>query len=167
MRARKVIRRCCPSVYRGAYPEPRAARKGGPAVCTGRTSPTVCAGGGFLFILEDMDRPEDYARLRTLAALREALWPAEAWNLLRLCRIPERGLRHACAVGAVAAALAQVLRESRRSGDGPGPGRIPSWRAPEGCCTMFCKGLPSMKGRGPLPGGAGPARGRSYGGGSS
>lgn len=77
------------------------------------------------FILEDMDHPEDYARLQTLAALREALWPAEAWNLLRLCRVPERGLRHARAVGAVAAALAQALRESRaerkRAGTGPDP----------------------------------------------
>lgn len=94
------------------------------------------------FILEDMDRPEDYARLRTLAALREALWPAEAWNLLRLCRIPERGLRHACAVGAVAAALAQVLRESRAERGWAGTGPDPELARAGGLLHDVCKGLP-------------------------
>lgn len=94
------------------------------------------------FILEDMDRPEDYARLRTLAASREALWPAEAWSLLRLCRVPERGLRHASAVSAVAAALAQALRESRVERGWTGTGPDPELARAGGLLHDICKGLP-------------------------
>ncbi|MDR3361614.1 MAG: nucleotidyltransferase family protein [Desulfovibrio sp.] len=63
------------------------------------------------FILEDMDSPQDYARLRELACRRLALSPEEALCLLRVCRVPEKGLRHARAVGAVARALTGALRE--------------------------------------------------------
>jgi CTP:molybdopterin cytidylyltransferase MocA len=63
------------------------------------------------FILEDMDNPRDYARLRELACRRLALSPEEALCLLRVCRVPEKGLRHAQAVGAVARALTGALRE--------------------------------------------------------
>lgn len=43
------------------------------------------------FILEDMDRPEDYERLRVLAPQRQALAPAEARCLLRELAFPKKG----------------------------------------------------------------------------
>lgn len=65
-------------------------------------------------ILEDMDTPAEYVRLRGQARWHEALSPDEAHTLLRLRRIPEKGLRHARAVGAVAARLAHALEKSRK-----------------------------------------------------
>ena len=66
-------------------------------------------------ILEDMDTPDDYARLRMMAYDREALSPSEAEELLRLRDVPEKGLRHARAVGAVACCLAEALAHARES----------------------------------------------------
>ena len=95
------------------------------------------------FILEDMDHPEEYARLQDLAAGRDALSPAEAWSLLRLCRVQERSLRHARAVGAVAAALARTLRERREEReDAPGSGPDPELARAGGLLHDICKGQP-------------------------
>lgn len=66
-------------------------------------------------ILEDMDTPDDYARLRVMAHDRETLSPSEAEALLRLRDVPEKGLRHARAVGAVACCLAEALGHARES----------------------------------------------------
>lgn len=66
-------------------------------------------------VLPDMDRPDDYESLRLLAPHREALWPCEAVELLRLHKVPEKGVRHGRAVGAVAAALAKALAQARRA----------------------------------------------------
>lgn len=66
-------------------------------------------------MLRDMDTPEDYAALRTLAAGTDGLSVAEAEELLRLRGVPERGLRHARAVSRVAGALA--LGRARRAAD--------------------------------------------------
>lgn len=91
------------------------------------------------FVLEDMDRPEDYARLRGLAARRGALAPAEARRLLRERGIPEKGLRHAEAVGAVAQGLALALQESRAA-QGSAPGIDPSLALAGGLLHDICKG---------------------------
>ena len=71
-------------------------------------------------VLPDMDRPEDYESLRILAPHREALWPCEAAELLRLHNVPEKGVRHGRAVGVVAAALAKALAQARRACQTPG-----------------------------------------------
>lgn len=68
-------------------------------------------------MLRDMDTPEDYAALRTLAAGTDGLSVAEAEELLRLRGVPERGLRHARAVSRVAGALALALGRARRGAD--------------------------------------------------
>lgn len=68
-------------------------------------------------MLRDMDTPEDYAALRTLAAGTDGLSVAEAEELLRLRGVPERGLRHARAVSRVAGALALALGRARRAAD--------------------------------------------------
>ncbi len=95
------------------------------------------------FILEDMDHPEEYARLQGLAAGRDALSPVEAWSLLRLCGVQERGLRHARAVGAVAAALAQALRQRREArADASGSGPDPDLARVGGLLHDICKGQP-------------------------
>lgn len=60
-------------------------------------------------ILEDMDRPEDYERLRDLAARRDALSPEEAWVLLRQHAAADKILRHSGAVAEVAARFAEAL----------------------------------------------------------
>ena len=66
-------------------------------------------------MLPDMDRPEDYERMRLLALRRNVLRPDEALELLRLHEVPEKGVRHGRAVGTVAAALAKALAEARRT----------------------------------------------------
>lgn len=91
------------------------------------------------FILEDMDRPEDYARLRALAPRRATLAPAEARCLLREHGIPKKGLRHAEAVGAVAHGLALALQESRAA-QGVAPGLDPSLALAGGLLHDICKG---------------------------
>lgn len=68
-------------------------------------------------MLSDMDRPEEYERMRLLASRRETLRPDEALELLRLRGVPEKGLRHGRAVGTVAAALAKALLQTRRTGN--------------------------------------------------
>ena len=64
-------------------------------------------------MLQDMDRPEDYESIRLLARYRDVLLPDEATELLHLCDVPEKGLRHGRAVGTVAAALAEALQRVR------------------------------------------------------
>ncbi|MGE4311721.1 NTP transferase domain-containing protein [Desulfovibrio sp.] len=83
-------------------------------------------------MLPDMDRPEDYERMKLLALRRDVLRPDEALELLRLHEVPERGVRHGRAVGTVAAALAKALAEVRRTKNSvlegvtvPNPGRDP------------------------------------------
>lgn len=66
-------------------------------------------------MLPDMDRPEDYERMKLLALRRDVLRPDEALELLRLHEVPEKGLRHARAVGTVAAALTKALVQVRRT----------------------------------------------------
>ena len=70
-------------------------------------------------MLPDMDRPEDYERLRLLAPHRNALWPREAVELLCLHKVPEKGVRHGRAVGAVASALAKALTQARQADEMP------------------------------------------------
>ncbi|EHJ48621.1 metal dependent phosphohydrolase [Solidesulfovibrio carbinoliphilus subsp. oakridgensis] len=60
-------------------------------------------------ILADMDTPEDYAVLRTLAPRRSIPTPAEAEALLAIERVPPQGLAHARGVAAVAEALGRAL----------------------------------------------------------
>lgn len=73
-------------------------------------------------MLRDMDRPEDHAALCERARGADRLSPAEAEEWLRLRGTPERGLRHARAVGAVARAFALALARARaRSGDAAAP----------------------------------------------
>ena len=73
-------------------------------------------------MLRDMDSPKDYAALCELARGADSPSPAEAGEWLRLRGTPERGLRHARAVGAVAQALAQALARARqREGAAPLP----------------------------------------------
>lgn len=65
-------------------------------------------------MLRDMDTPDDYAALCAAAAGTDSLSGVEAEELLRLRGVPERGLRHARAVGTVARALALALGRARR-----------------------------------------------------
>lgn len=67
------------------------------------------------FILDDMDRPDEYAALRRAAVRRDVLSPDEALRLLECRAVSERGQRHALAVGAVAHAFALALRKARRA----------------------------------------------------
>lgn len=68
-------------------------------------------------MLRDMDTPADYAALRMAAAGADVLSVVEAEELLRLHGVPERGLRHARAVGTVARALALALGRARHCTD--------------------------------------------------
>ena len=60
-------------------------------------------------ILADMDTPEDYAMLRSLAERRAIPTPAEAEALLAIEQVPPQGLAHARGVAAVAEALGREL----------------------------------------------------------
>ena len=64
-------------------------------------------------MLLDMDTPEQYADLQDRAACHDALTRDEAEGLLLQAGVPERGLRHALAVGRVAEALCAALTEAR------------------------------------------------------
>lgn len=64
-------------------------------------------------MLLDMDTPEQYADLQDRAACHDALTRDEAEGLLLQAGVPERGLRHALAVGRVAEALCAALAEAR------------------------------------------------------
>ena len=64
-------------------------------------------------MLPDMDTPEQYATLQRMAACHDALTRDEAEGLLLQAGVPERGLRHALAVGRVAEALCAALAEAR------------------------------------------------------
>ena len=97
-------------------------------------------------MLPDMDRPEDYERMRLLASRRDVLRPDEALELLRLHEVPEKGLRHGRAVGTVAAALARALVQVRRaktlSTKGvavPNPGLAPNRGADRGADRGTCR----------------------------
>ncbi|MBR2610066.1 MAG: NTP transferase domain-containing protein [Desulfovibrio sp.] len=68
-------------------------------------------------MLPDMDTPEQYAILQTMAAGHDALTRDEAEGLLLQAGVPERGLRHALAVGRVAEALCAALAEARGEED--------------------------------------------------
>ena len=90
-------------------------------------------------ILEDMDTPDDYARLRYLALERHMLSPVESESLLRLYNVPEKGLRHARAVGAVACCLAEALAHAREAA-GYDAGVDPRWALAGGLLHDICKG---------------------------
>ena len=109
-----------------------AGREGHPPLIPAAAAPRILAYGGRgglqgaladlprrlvptpdALMLQDMDTPEDYTRLSALAAAREALSPAEAEVLLALRAVPEKGLRHARAVGTVAARFAAELARCR------------------------------------------------------
>ena len=60
-------------------------------------------------MLKDMDTPEEYQSLRTLAPSMDVLTAEEAWELLTIMDIPAKGKMHALAVGAVAKAFAACL----------------------------------------------------------
>ena len=92
-------------------------------------------------ILEDMDTPDDYARLRYLALERHMLSPVEAESLLHLHNVPEKGLRHARAVGTVACCLAEALAHSREIA-GYEAGVDPRWALSGGLLHDICKGQP-------------------------
>ena len=92
-------------------------------------------------ILEDMDTPDDYARLRFLALERRMLSPVEAESLLHLHNVPEKGLRHARAVGTVACCLAEALAHSREIA-GYEAGVDPRWALAGGLLHDICKGQP-------------------------
>ncbi len=92
-------------------------------------------------ILEDMDTPDDYARLRVLARERRILSPVEAECLLRMCTVPEKGLRHARAVGAVACCLAEALAHAREAA-GYDAGVDPRLALAGGLLHDICKGQP-------------------------
>lgn len=92
-------------------------------------------------ILEDMDTPDDYARLRFLALERHMLSPVEAEALLHLRSVPEKGLRHARAVGAVACCLAEALAHAREIA-GYDAGVDPRWALAGGLLHDICKGQP-------------------------
>ena len=92
-------------------------------------------------ILEDMDTPDDYARLRYLALERHMLSPVEAESLLHLHNVPEKGLRHARAVGTVACCLAEALAHSREIA-GYEAGVDPRWALAGGLLHDICKGQP-------------------------
>lgn len=91
-------------------------------------------------MLEDMDTPQDYARLRALAPLRAALSPEETWELLRLRAVPEKGLRHARAVGQVACALAEALLAARRAAPTAGAALRPDLALAGGLAHDIAKG---------------------------
>ena len=92
-------------------------------------------------ILEDMDTPDDYARLRYLALERHMLSPVEAESLLHLHNVPEKGLRHARAVGTVACCLAEALAHAREI-SGYEAGVDPRWALAGGLLHDICKGQP-------------------------
>ena len=92
-------------------------------------------------ILEDMDTPDDYARLRVLARERHTLSPVEAECLLRICNVPGKGLRHARAVGAVACCLAEALAHVREAA-GYDAGVDPRLALAGGLLHDICKGQP-------------------------
>ena len=92
-------------------------------------------------ILEDMDTPDDYARLRYLALERHMLSPVEAESLLHLHNVPEKGLRHARAVGTVACCLAEALAHAREIA-GYEAGVDPRWALAGGLLHDICKGQP-------------------------
>ena len=92
-------------------------------------------------ILEDMDTPDDYARLRVLALERPMLSPVEADFLLHLHGVPEKGLRHARAVGTVACCLAEALAHAREAA-GYDAGVDPRWALAGGLLHDICKGQP-------------------------
>ena len=92
-------------------------------------------------ILEDMDTPDDYARLRFLALERHMLLPVEAESLLHLHNVPEKGLRHGRAVGAVACCLAEALAHAREIA-GYEAGVDPRWALSGGLLHDICKGQP-------------------------
>lgn len=99
------------------------------------------------FILEDMDRPEDYMRLQSLAARRAELLPKEVLCLLRCRHLPERGMRHARAVGAVAKALATALARRRKEA-GLEAGLEPDLALAGGLVHDICKGAPGHEAAG-------------------
>lgn len=103
--------------------------------------PMRCVPVADAMILEDMDTPDDYVRLRVLARERQALSPAEAVCLLRVCSVPEKGLRHARAVGAVACCLAEALAHAREAA-GYGAGVDPRLALAGGFLHDICKGQP-------------------------
>lgn len=92
-------------------------------------------------ILEDMDTPDDYARLRVLALERQTLSPIEAEYLLHMREVPEKGLRHARAVGAVACCLAEALAHAREIA-GYDAGVDPRLALAGGLLHDICKGRP-------------------------
>ena len=92
-------------------------------------------------ILEDMDTPDDYARLRVLARERHTLSPVEAECLLCICNVPEKGLRHARAVGDVACCLAEALAHAREAA-GYDAGVDPRLALAGGLLHDICKGQP-------------------------
>lgn len=92
-------------------------------------------------ILEDMDTPDDYVRLRYLALERHMLSPVEAESLLHMHNVPEKGLRHARAVGAVACCLAEALAHAREVA-GYDAGVDPRWALAGGLLHDICKGQP-------------------------
>lgn len=65
------------------------------------------------FIVQDMDTPEEYAALCTLAPSQDILSPEEAKEFLAVRRVQERGRLHCLAVGAVAEAFALALNRAR------------------------------------------------------
>lgn len=62
------------------------------------------------FILDDMDLPEDYERIRKRAYWRNALDLREAYEFMREWHLPEKALSHGKAVGEVAFSFAKALR---------------------------------------------------------
>ncbi|EFL50627.1 metal dependent phosphohydrolase [Solidesulfovibrio fructosivorans JJ]] len=70
-------------------------------------------------ILADMDTPEDYAMLRSLAERRDIPTPAEAEALLAIEKVPPQGLAHARGVAAVAEALGRALNAAGANLDIP------------------------------------------------
>lgn len=91
-------------------------------------------------MLRDMDSPEDYAALRDHASGADMLSPAEAGEWLRLRGTPERGLRHARAVGTVARALARALTRARRIAGSASPPPDPICCHVAGLLHDICKG---------------------------
>lgn len=75
-------------------------------------------------MLEDMDTPDEYLRLRRLAPWMEALFPREALVLLCLQGVAHDCQRHSLAVGLVAAAFAAALARAQRA-----RGRSPACRS--------------------------------------
>ena len=92
-------------------------------------------------MLEDMDTPDDYARLKGLAQDIGILSPLEAEALLALHNVPEKGVRHGRAVGAVAACLAEALAHARETA-GLSAGLDPRLAMTGGLLHDICKGQP-------------------------